>query len=318
MAWWNSPDFADHWSSNWDSEEQTEDLSQPQSPMFTFATNICNSSSVKLGTSQSWEVDLLVVGCGLGACAFLEAQFQKKKLPVATMFLPGVSLANVSIQQSLMDPVITVYKLQDTEQTVIGLVQCQVDVATEQTYSFVKTIFEHIKSHKVIVLDTIKPHILRSVLPSDDIISPLVRCLRTDYVPLTLLPPCPYLESPIMIDKLSAAFLTRCQIYKVPAFLLVSLDESGVGRVGGGEQSGGNPSTLYAFEKALRSLIPTNNTNSSSSSNSSNSSEGTSDINSFVKFGGLVKPNMGDSYTAVLGSVKSNPGKGYSCNTIFL
>jgi len=217
----------------------------------------------------------------------LQAQFPTKR-QVGALLLPGTSLVGVSLQPALDDPTCTVFSLPEEEDFsrttqnlgTIGLVLCQLNVPLSCLYKFVKVLFAKITPATVLILDTIKSSTIRQVLPSSEISLPLVRLLRSDKVTETLSTICPYLESPLIIEKLTAALMTHCQIYKIPAISLLSLEEQTV--IG--------PATLYGFEEILHRI----------SQNSLPS------LKEFTTFGKRVHTNKGGIYTSLLLSIKSN------------
>jgi len=206
------------WSRNWDEEVFDEPLPL-NPPEFKWNENV----SLPLRCSR-----LLLGTRGAGA-TFLECFIPPNRV-LGTLSL---SNTNPDTRPSKNAPTCTIYVL-DTETLVVA---CQYDVEPDIAFIWVKTLFAAIIPQQVYVFDAILSSFYRVPNPASP---PLLRKLQTSSFkhPNDV----PFLESPNMVEKISAAILSYCEVRQVPAIAFVSLQDTLFV----------TSTTLGAFEKVLR------------------------------------------------------------------
>jgi len=228
------------WSSAWDDGETDDDSSVPQSnaePVWKWSNE-----------QDSIDVSLLLIGIGTYGPYFLNQFFTKKNKE---------HIGCISIQHRLEteeeilygggslskdDRTCKIYLFKEENETV-AVVECEYAVPPSLCAEWTEVLFKYINPKRVAVFDSISAASYKPPQPDKFIELPYLRKLSTsierdqskDSV-------CPFLEPPNIIDKLSAAVLSHCQVNYIPAAVYISLDE---GYLPSGE-------TFVAFEQVFQ------------------------------------------------------------------
>eukprot|EP00026_Physarum_polycephalum_P015007 Phypoly_transcript_15584.p1 GENE.Phypoly_transcript_15584~~Phypoly_transcript_15584.p1 ORF type:complete len:250 (+),score=21.16 Phypoly_transcript_15584:144-893(+) len=171
----------------------------------------------------------LLVGTRGAGATFLECFIP----PTRILGTLTVSHTNPDTRPSKNAPTCTIYAL-DNETLVAA---CQYDVEPDLSFIWVKTLFSAIIPQQVFVFDALLSSFYRAPnRPSP----PLLRKLQTSSFKHSY--DVPFLESPNMVEKISAAVLSYCEVRQIPAVAFVSLQDTLFV----------TSTTIGAFEKILR------------------------------------------------------------------
>lgn len=164
----------------------------------------------------------LLVAIGTAATGFLDVHLlstQPSEIIGAICCGMRDHEANTLSQQAHTDHTCFVHRLVGHPGVIA--VQCKVDVATGQLFSWTEQIFSRLcaASTTVTVLSTSSITEYRSPLPPNDLPPNFLRSLKTCAVPEPLA--APPLEQPNIVSGLPAQIVTYCQVHQFPCVLYI-------------------------------------------------------------------------------------------------
>jgi len=192
----------------------------------------------QINNGNKLSVGVLYIGFSHAACIFLNSQFVSKE-EVGSVILPNVFMKSQSLSRSILDNTAVLYKLNNTEDDYMIL--CQYDVPPERANEWAKIVFDFINAKYVNIFDTISTLDFKRII-GNDTQPPLLRKIDTSLVKEKN--DIQYLETPYIIESGSAAVISFCQIFKIPATLYLSLQDHRFIEV----------QTIEAFEKVLSNI----------------------------------------------------------------
>eukprot|EP01114_Cavostelium_apophysatum_P009325 TRINITY_DN2242_c0_g1_i2.p1 TRINITY_DN2242_c0_g1~~TRINITY_DN2242_c0_g1_i2.p1 ORF type:complete len:264 (+),score=39.62 TRINITY_DN2242_c0_g1_i2:37-792(+) len=197
------------WSRNWDDEEFEDDIEAAETPIVFKSVN---------NREQTKEVDLLIVGVSGLANVFLDACFPSK-----------VSLGSIEHKQARSPErtECTVYKIEGAAFSTI-LITCGYEVESERSNEWVRCVFQQFQPKSALILDKLllcnyfggsNP----SFSPTTALVRKIETTARKNRKGESI---CPFLEAPNVIDRISAALLTRCELKNIAATLYVVVEDN--------------------------------------------------------------------------------------------
>jgi len=225
------------WSRNADDEECDEDANFVPSKPLEF------KKESTWGHNDKLDVEVLVVGMGIGPSCFLHAHFTTKT-KMAQIIIPEIPLPKKqSDDVHLEDKTCILYRLLDS----ILLVTCHYCVSPERSYDWKQILFQYVQPKRVVVLSTMSPCEYKG--ENERSHAPHLRKIETEEASRhhnsDLAEVCKNLEPLNIVDKAPAAIITHCQLHNIPAELYLSLEEPRALEI----------ETLVAFEPTLRSIV---------------------------------------------------------------
>ncbi|CAM8979918.1 unnamed protein product [Rhodiola kirilowii] len=185
---------------------------------------------------------------------FLFHNISSKTL-IGSLILPEIPFAGNTLEPSLGDKSCNIYSLNNDNSTL--LVAFQFSVPAERAHPTAKLLIDNqIIPDRVLILDSIQSRNFRGKLPPDDSLffklETLAERNNSKTTCSNLLKGINYFPSGSIIDGLSAALLSRCQIRNIKATLGLSWPESG-------------PSATSLIKSALMTALPNLKTNEEAS-----------------------------------------------------
>ncbi|CAG8545456.1 11858_t:CDS:2 [Acaulospora morrowiae] len=232
-----------------DSDSEFEDL-ESDKKIAALDPPIIRISNFKKTLKLS--VNLVLIGIHGGGNLFLESITNKKKL-IGTILLPEVELVptfetqNTLNQETHPNQGCFIYELESNPRTLI--IPCNYKTKDERCFTWVKSLFEHIDPERVFIFDTFKSslYIAGENYRENRSYPPFCRLLQSSVAP-KLDHSIPKYEPPNLVCNLSAALLSHCEIHKIPAYLLLSLQDTFFGKTESTSE------TLQGFQEALENL----------------------------------------------------------------
>ncbi|XP_057508325.1 uncharacterized protein LOC130791204 [Actinidia eriantha] len=155
------------------------------------------------------------------------------KTLIGTLILPEILFSGNSIEPSLRDKSCNVYALNDDDNSVV-IVSVQYPITAERSHAVAKLLIgEQIVPEKVLILDSVQSRNFRGKLSPDETFafkletSQQRKGLGDGFGDSLLLKHVDYFPSGSVVDGLSAALLSRCQVKKVKGILYLSWPEFG-------------------------------------------------------------------------------------------
>eukprot|EP01132_Coremiostelium_polycephalum_P009756 gene9756-11984_t len=228
-------------SRNWEIEEEEEeltDLIQVSKPIINFNDN-CNNSDY----SQKH----LIVATKDAPSVFIRSFFNDNLVSIAEIILDSsVDQSSKNIKrgfvhnEEILQKKCIVYRHKIN--TSILFILCQYDVPTESSYYFSELLLNTFKNPtQVIILDSF----LDSHYMAQDYKHPIPPFIRTVFTSNFKNNNQVPLESPNIVEKLTASLITMCQVNNIPCCGILSLVESYL-----------NVESIQAFESSLKSICP--------------------------------------------------------------
>lgn len=178
-------------------------------------------------SAKTFRPSLLIIAVSSPSLHFLH--HLSSKTLVGTLVLPEVPLSGYSIRPSLGDKSCNIYTLDNADELVM-IVLVQFPVTPERSHAVAKCLIgEKIEPQRVLILDTVQRSNFRGRLsPDESNAFKLETSLERKSGDLSLIKGLDYLPSGSMIDGLSAALLSKCELKKMKGTLCVSWPDVGL------------------------------------------------------------------------------------------
>eukprot|EP00029_Vermamoeba_vermiformis_P006442 TRINITY_DN2529_c0_g1_i1.p1 TRINITY_DN2529_c0_g1~~TRINITY_DN2529_c0_g1_i1.p1 ORF type:complete len:271 (-),score=51.32 TRINITY_DN2529_c0_g1_i1:29-841(-) len=226
-------------SRNWDDDEVEDELPvEYKTPKFEWTKEA-------KATNNKIQAEYLVIAVNTAASLFFHSLIESTKSPlIGTLIMPELAAQVSKHKSTLRDGL---YQL--TPNVVAMLIT--ILPAAERGRAWTSALFEHVTATNVYVFDTMLDSRYRDKSGRRPL-PPYVRKLETDArralnADKMITDDCPYYETPNMVEELSAAIITYCQLRSIPAALYLSLEEGSSLRA----------ETLKAFEHIVDVLLST-------------------------------------------------------------
>ncbi|KAF9913850.1 hypothetical protein BX616_009453 [Lobosporangium transversale] len=191
------------------------------------ATTTTGSTSTSSSISSPKSCSTLIIGTAFGGSALLHTI--KEKTLLGSIILPGIDLKeNNADINSPRNANCNIYEL-NSDPTVI-FIPCNYEVKDKDSLNFARAILQNIQATRIIILDTFSPSSYFTGSANVEYNYPWLRLLQT--TGSTIVNEIPTLEVPNLVQNLSAALMSYCEVRGMTnTYLLLSLQEFIYGKV---------------------------------------------------------------------------------------
>ncbi|XP_021359417.1 proteasome assembly chaperone 1-like [Mizuhopecten yessoensis] len=170
-------------------------------------------ADMKTSDDGTLQCHTLVVAIGPAATGFARVYILHEEFDLIGGIFGGIKEHDFNTFQQTSPTDKTCYLYRSTQNPLIMVCQCNVDISPEQSYSFVTKLFAGINLNTtyISILCTCSTSEYKSDIPILDMQPPFLRALKSAKFAGT--PLCPYVEQPNVIAGLPAQLLSSCQIH---------------------------------------------------------------------------------------------------------
>ncbi|RHZ77402.1 hypothetical protein Glove_180g125 [Diversispora epigaea] len=237
-------------------EELVESLKgKPSIPLELPLLHISSTykNNKKISIENKLKFDILLIGVYGGGNIFLDLIVNNKKIVIGSILLPEIKLTQNTLDQEIYpNQGCFIYHLESDPN--IAIIPCNYNINDDRCFLWVKALFDQIKAERVYIFDTFKISSYLTNVKHKEFYPPLYRLLKTSVAP-KLDDSIQLYESPNLMFNLSAALLSHCEIRRIPAYLILSLQDTFYGK------NETTVQTLKGFQECLKILKLNNNEN---------------------------------------------------------